>query len=116
MLAVVAHEIGHNLSLGHGQVRECTGSRVDAKTSMQADPQTGLRVTKPVSPCRDLEYGDAWNIMGVSVGGVTPALSIAQKAALGVLPSGSVKTVNASGGRTQTITISRAGNNSACEV
>jgi hypothetical protein len=112
MLAVVAHEIGHNLSLGHGQVRECTGSRVDAKTSMQADPQTGLRVTKPVSPCRDLEYGDAWNIMGVSVGGVTPALSIAQKAALGVLPSGSVKTGTPAGGRTQTITISRAGNNS----
>ncbi|WP_133617692.1 S-layer homology domain-containing protein [Leucobacter luti] len=100
---LIAHEIGHNLSLGHGNTRSCTGSATDAKQSSAG---------KPASPCVDLEYGDVYNVMGYgsSVGGVKPpALPISQKSMLGVAPAGSVKTVNAAGGRSQTFTLQPGG-------
>ena len=107
-LKVLAHEIGHNLSLGHSQARYCS-SGVDTSVSLQSDNQTTLRVYKPKSPCRDIEYGDAWSLMGTGLPGGAPAVSTAQKAALGVLPSGSTRTVTAAGGRTQTFKINGAG-------
>ena len=107
-LKVLAHEFGHNLSLGHSQARYCTKG-VDSKVSLKADEQTALRVYKPNSPCRDIEYGDAWSLMGTGLPGGAPAVSTAQKAALGVLPSGSVRTVSATGGRSQTFKINGAG-------
>lgn len=100
---IIAHEIGHNLSLGHGNTRVCSGSTTDAKQSSAGTP---------ASPCWDIEYGDIFNVMGygASVGGAKPAaLPISQKSMLGVAPSGSIKTVKASGGRSQTFTLQPGG-------
>ncbi|MCW2289874.1 S-layer homology domain-containing protein [Leucobacter luti] len=108
---LVAHEIGHNLSLGHGNTRVCTGPGTDSKQSSAG---------RPASPCWDIEYGDMYSIMGygsnagtATTAGVKPtALPISQKSMLGVAPAGSVKTVKAAGGRSQTFTLQPGGGSS----
>jgi Repeat of unknown function (DUF5648) len=47
---VIAHEIGHNLSLGHSNLDYCT---------------TGSAVTG----CTEYEYGDYYDVMGIALGG-----------------------------------------------
>ena len=115
-LSTLAHEMGHNMSLGHSQSRVCTGRTVDARTTWKDDDQNKgvLRVLKPSgTACKDVEYGNAWDLMGWTRGtGPKPvALGLAQRTALGVNPSGSVRTVSASGGRSQTFTLNPLGNN-----
>ncbi|WP_125100583.1 S-layer homology domain-containing protein [Leucobacter chromiireducens] len=98
----IAHELGHNLGLAHGKSRVCSGSATDAAMSGG----------KPVSPCKDVEYGDPFNVMGIGAwaGGRTPpALPAAQRDALGVAAAGTVKAVRASGGWSQTVTLAAAG-------
>ncbi|MHA3725094.1 S-layer homology domain-containing protein [Leucobacter sp. HY1910] len=116
-LGTLAHEMGHNMSLGHSQSRVCTGRTVDARTTWKNDDQNPgvLRVLKPSgTACKDVEYGNAWDLMGWTRGtGAKPiALGLAQRSALGVNPSGSVRTVQASGGRSQSFTLNPMGNNS----
>lgn len=115
-LSTLAHEVGHNLSLGHSQSRACSGRTIDAPTTWKDDDQNRglLKVLKPSgSTCRDVEYGNTWDLMGHtnSAGSKPVALGLAQRTALGVNPSGSMRTVQASGGRVQNFTLDPLGNN-----
>lgn len=105
------HEFGHNFGLGHSHARQCSGTTTDSATQAKYWPDTGGTRQTPVSPCSDVEYGDHWSPMGFDNSLRTtksPALTIPQKQALGVLPSGSLRTVSASSGLTQTISIRSA--------
>ena len=68
--AVMAHELGHNLTLGHSD------SRVSCRRYSAADGFT--------STCRNGDYGDAYDVMGTHLGGPGP-LNAAHLDALGVL-------------------------------
>lgn len=105
------HELGHNFGLGHSHARSCTGAATDTATQAKYWPSTGGTRQTPLSPCTDIEYGDHWSPMGFDNSLRTtrsPALTIPQKQALGVLSSGSLRDVNASAGTRQTFTIRSA--------
>lgn len=68
--AVMAHELGHNLTLGHSD------SRVSCRRYSAADGFT--------STCRNGDYGDAYDVMGTHLGGPGP-LNAAHLDALGLL-------------------------------
>lgn len=69
--ATLAHELGHNLSLGHANWYECTSG---------------------VTGCVSHEYGDLTDVMGFGQGGLTGgALSAPQAIRAGIWPSGSFK-------------------------
>lgn len=101
----LAHEIGHNLGLGHSNARTCVRPKVDAKSSTR----TGLPGSG--SGCADSEYGDMWSVMGgaaTGYGAKPAALTIAQKKMLGLTSSATLKSVSPSDGLVQTFTIQAA--------
>ena len=71
---VLLHEFGHNLGFGHADVSICTNGRLDGVVADFA--YAG-------SACPTLPYGDYLDIMGFTVGGVTPHLSAIEKIRFG---------------------------------
>jgi putative cell wall-binding protein len=69
----LAHEIGHNLTLGHGNLSYCATAAYDEG-----------------SGCSTYEYNDMYSIMGYAIegrGAVLPALPASQRDWLGAFPS-----------------------------
>jgi hypothetical protein len=74
----VAHEMGHNLSLGHASTATCPAGVVDGPFAGQGAPcTTGATIE---------EYSDWHNIMGW--GGINTGLNGKQKEALGLIANG----------------------------
>jgi hypothetical protein len=89
--ATVAHEFGHNISLGHANVAVCTSDTI---------------VEAPGTGCGIDEYWDLYDIMGATVVGQKsmPSLSLPAKDRLGFLPAGDVVTAASNGQATTTLT------------
>ena len=89
--ATVAHEFGHNISLGHANVAVCTSDTI---------------VEAPGTGCGIDEYWDLYDIMGATVVGQKsmPSLSLPAKDRLGFLPAGDVVTAASNGQATTTVT------------
>jgi hypothetical protein len=81
---LVAHELGHNLGLGHSDALTCAGTS-DATFTGDAFG----------SACRRVPYGDWYDVMGISWENVG-SLSTAHAYQLGLLGSGSVVTARGS--------------------
>lgn len=76
---VLAHELGHNMSLEHANALVCSG-RSDARYDTAVDWWTS---------CDEAEYGDSLDIMGPTSGDDLPMLSTPQALRHGLLPPSS---------------------------
>ncbi|MFC7766210.1 S-layer homology domain-containing protein [Leucobacter soli] len=107
-LDITAHEMGHNLGLGHAQSRTCgnvnsLSGRIDTGHKWTWDGYP-YQVKRPFSTCTDNEYNDRWSVMGDAFTAKPPALNIAQKYELGVANS-SIKSVSSKKGAVQDLWI-----------
>lgn len=75
--SVLAHELGHNMSLGHADALHCDG-RADAALS-----STGVWSNS----CREEAYGDYQDVMGPDTTGTSAMLSSPQALVTGTLPT-----------------------------
>jgi hypothetical protein len=81
-LDVIGHELGHNIGLGHSNLRWCAAAN-------------GTRAADAAADCEIRGYEDPYDIMGVAWN-TSGNLNAAQRDQLGLLtPGGSVRTVSA---------------------
>ncbi|HTL42557.1 MAG TPA: zinc-dependent metalloprotease family protein [Pseudolysinimonas sp.] len=87
-MATLAHELGHNMSLGHADWLECAASSPNAGASAQV---YGSAISDPgISGCENNYYGDLVDVMGYGYPGHDGgALSSAAGIRSGIWPSGS---------------------------
>ena len=94
---VLAHELGHNMSLMHANTLECS--------SVSDSAYSGTGWTG--SGCQEDDYGDGTDVMGASRPDYAPFLSSPQSLRTGILPA-SAATVISTGGTT-TVTLNALG-------
>lgn len=97
---VLAHELGHNMSLRHADTLECPSASDSASDGTN---WTG-------SGCKEVPYGDGDDVMAASRPDYAPFLSSPQSLRTGLLPASAVATISSGG--TQSVTLSTLGSRS----
>jgi hypothetical protein len=94
---VLAHELGHNMSLMHANTLECP--------SASDSEYVGARWTGPA--CQEVPYDDGTDVMAASRRDFAPFLSSPQSLRTGIIPASTARVISTGG--TTTVTLSALG-------
>ena len=96
---VLAHELGHNMSLQHADALRCP----TAADSAYSTPPTTTTKAWTGTDCEEASYGDGQDVMSASRSDFAPSLSAPQALRTGIIPPSATTVIDTVGTRSVTL-------------